>query len=404
MRRDELRQPLRKRHFGQRLWAVRPNGLVLASVAALAAFAGAGAWLLTLPHPFAGEPIITVAVAPLEELPTAATDPAPPVDETADAASADTGREQVGDAVSVAPEAPNNDAVTIEPPVEQQTYQQDAAIIVMPKRPLKPAPIEAVTEQAAMGALPKVAANGKRPSDAYARTTPMGIIQSDMPKVAILLGGMGLNKELTQSAIKDLPGEVTFAFAPYGDSLQDQVNKARAQGHEVMLQVPMEPLGYPANNPGPQTLMAESSDVANEQALHWHMTRFSGYTGLVNYMGGRFMNAPKPLRTLFAEVRQRGLYFLEDGSVQLSARSTVAKVTNAQTRRADIVLDATPTPEAITAQLELVEGQARANGYAIATGSGLEVTIDTVKQWADGARERGIVLVPVSATFKGRPS
>mgnify|MGYP001765179933 CR=1 FL=1 len=400
MRRDELRQPLRKRHLGQRLWAIRPNGLVVASVLALAGFSGMSAWLVSKPHPFAGEPIITVAIPPLEELQTAATDPAPEPEEQA----ASPAQEQVGEAVSIAPAPADNSAVTIEPPVEQDTYQQDAAIIVTPKRALKPAPIAAVAEQSAMGTLPRVADNGKRPADVYARTTPMGIVQSDSPKVAILLGGMGLNRDLTLSASRNLPGEVTFAFAPYGDQLQDQVNKARAQGHEVMLQVPMEPLGFPANNPGPQTLMAEGSDIANNQALRWHMTRFSGYTGLVNYMGGRFMNAPKPLRAVLTETRQRGLYFLEDGSVPISSRATVAKVTNAQTRRADIVLDANATPEAITAQLELVEGQARANGFAIATGSGLEVTIDTVKQWAEGARERGIVLVPVSAVFKGRRS
>ncbi len=403
MRRDELRQPLRKRHMGQRLWAIRPNALVLASVATLAAFTGASAWLISKPHPFAGEPIVIAAIPPLEELQTAATDPAPDP-ATAEAEAAPPEQEQVGPAVTIDPPASDNSAVTIEPPVEQDTYQQDAAIIVTPKRALKPAPIEAVTEQAAMGPLPRVAASGKRPSDVYARTTPMGIVQSDAPKVAILLGGMGLNKDLTRSASRELPGEVTFAFAPYGSGLQDQVNQVRAQGHEVMLQIPMEPLGYPANNPGPQTLMANASDVANQQALHWHMTRFSGYTGLVNYMGGRFMNAPSPLRELFTELRQRGLYFLEDGSVQLSARATVAKVTNAQTRRADIMLDANPSPEAIAAQLELVEGQARANGFAIATGTGLEVTIDTVKEWAQGARERGIVLVPVSAVYKGRRS
>ena len=79
------------------------------------------------------------------------------------------------------------------------------------------------------------------------RSRPLAVITSDRPKIAILLGGMGLNQQLTQKAIKELPGDVTLGFAPYGENLQAQVNRARAEGHEVMLQLPMEPVGYPGN-------------------------------------------------------------------------------------------------------------------------------------------------------------
>ena len=40
--------------------------------------------------------------------------------------------------------------------------------------------------------------------------------------------------------------------------LQEQVNKARAGGHEILLQVPMEPVGYPGTNPGPRTLLSDA--------------------------------------------------------------------------------------------------------------------------------------------------
>ena len=44
-------------------------------------------------------------------------------------------------------------------------------------------------------------------------------------------------------------------------------------------------MGYPANNPGPKTLLAGVSAEENLEALHWHMSRFAGYTGITNYMG-----------------------------------------------------------------------------------------------------------------------
>ena len=60
-----------------------------------------------------------------------------------------------------------------------------------------------------------------------------------------------------------------------------------------MLQLPMEPVGYPARNPGPKTLLARSGDDDNRDALLWHMSRFAGYTGITNYMGGRFLTASR---------------------------------------------------------------------------------------------------------------
>ena len=52
-----------------------------------------------------------------------------------------------------------------------------------------------------------------------------------------------------------LPGAVSLGFAPYGDDLERDAAQAREAGHEMLLQAPMEPFDYPANNPGPHTLL-----------------------------------------------------------------------------------------------------------------------------------------------------
>ena len=334
---------------------------------------------------FAGEPIITAAIPALEELHTAST--APPDEE------------------AVAEEKPSEDeavGIQIEAPIEQDSYQTESSIILTPRRPLKAAPVADLVEKTSAGELPRIGSNNKKPSDVYARITPLGVIHSERPKIAILLGGMGLNPKLTQQAIRDLPGDVTFAFAPYGDNLQAQVNKARADGHEVLLQLPMEPVGYPASNPGPKTLLADADAATNMEALHWHMSRFAGYTGITNYMGGKLLASPAALKPVMTEMRKRGLVYLEDASTAVTVSETVAKETRLPERRAQVVIDADPTSESIAAALELLEGEARANGFAIGTGSGLEVTVDSVKAWAEQLQNKGILLVPVSAMYKGR--
>ena len=73
-------------------------------------------------------------------------------------------------------------------------------------------------------------------------------------------------------------------------------------------------------------------------------------------------------------------------------------------QRASMVIDAEPTAPAIAEALEKLEQEAIRNGSAIGTGSGLDVTIETVAEWAKTLQEKGILLVPVSAAYKGRAS
>jgi polysaccharide deacetylase 2 family uncharacterized protein YibQ len=384
MPRDELRQPLKRRSLAERLWARRPSALAVASVMTLAIFAGGTAWLARLPHPFAGEPIVMVQIPPPEELQTSSTDPA--VEQPAPQ------------------DSPDNQQIADQPVIEVQpdAYQDQATIIVASRRPMKAAPFAQVTEKTDDGPLPKTASNGRTPADLYAQAVPMGALASDRPKIAILLGGMGLNQALTAKAIHDLPGDITFGFAPYGDDLQKQVNQARAQGHEVMLQLPMEPMGYPANDPGPNTLLADADAAANAKSLHWNMSRFAGYTGITNYMGARFLAQASSLAPVLTEMKARGLLFLEDANVAVTATQAVAQSTGARTRHADLVIDADPDAASIRAALAKLEDQAKTQGLAVGTGSGLDVTIDTVADWARELESKGFLLVPVSATFKGR--
>jgi polysaccharide deacetylase 2 family uncharacterized protein YibQ len=403
MRRDELRQPLQRHGLASRLWSKRPSLLSVSYVTIAAAFIGASYWAVTKPMPFAGEPIVVVSIPPAKEVAsTASTKPVEAETPAADTADTPLTEQDVAMTDPAGAEQVGEPEVTLPDPPQVDTYQNEAAIIVSPRRPLTPAPQAHITEKSPYGDLPTVSADGERASRVYERTTPTQVILSDQPKIALLIGGMGLNEKLTTKAIKDLPADITFAFAPYGENLQAQVNKARSEGHEVFLQVPMEPIGYPANNPGPKTLTGDGSEAENIDAMRWHMGRFSGYAGIVNYLGTRFLSMPKSVQPMLKEVKQRGLLFLEDGSMALSSLEIAAKAIHVPTKRAQVVIDADPNPQAIIAQLTLLEEQATGKGFAIGTGSGLEVTINTVREWSKAAAERGIILVPISASFKAR--
>jgi uncharacterized protein len=390
MPRDELKQPLHQRRLSQRIWERRPSALMSSYALVIAGFIGGGYWLTKQPMPFAGEPQISLNVPPVEEIKTASVEPLP--EEAAPAPVEE---------VAAEPEPTKASAKIVEP-VTQQNYQQDATIYVSANQPLAKAPAMGAVEAASMGPLPRITPQGKKPYDLYARSVPMGLTHSEAPKIVIILGGMGLNEKLSAKAAKDLPADITLAFAPYGENLQAQVNKARANGHEVLLQLPLEPVGFPATNPGPKTLLADGSDEANLESLQWHMSRFTGYTGVVNYMGGRFLSAAPAIKPMLAELKKRGILFLEDGSLPLSATDGVAKSMQMQVRHANSVIDLDGNPTSILAALNLLEEEAKANGIAIGTGTGLEATISTVSEWAKTAADRGIIILPASAAFKGR--
>ena len=400
MGRDELKQPLRKRSLMQRLWARRPSLLAVTATLIIAAYGGGTTWLLKQRLPFAGEPVITAQIPPPEKLKSVATaeggvEEGQPAEPGTDPDQLDTASIDNGD-------TPPDDSQFVDPEGPKKRGSDEVNIQTSSRRPLRPAPVEALTEVSADGMLPRIGPGNMKPSEIYARTVPLGVLHSEKPKIAIVLGGMGLNEKLTREATTSLPGDITFAFAPYGSTLQDQVDKARAEGHEVLLQLPMEPIGYPINNPGPRTLLAEADAVTNLESLRWHMSRFAGYTGVINYLGGRMLASGPALQPVLSEIQKRGLLYLEDGTSTLTASQEIAKKLKLANKRGQIVIDAEPSRDAIMAALELLESEAQANGMAIGTGSGLAITLETVKDWAATLSEKGILLVPISAAYKGR--
>lgn len=262
-----------------------------------------------------------------------------------------------------------------------------------------------LVERTPQGLLPRIAPDGSKPREVYARTfRAPGGRDASSPRVAILIGGLGIGAQTTSEAISKLPGAVSLAFAPYGADLERVVSSARAAGHEAFLQVPMEPLDYPDNDPGPRTLLTTLPTDRNMERLHWAMSRFQGYAGLVNYMGGKFTASEAALAPILREAHRRGLMTVDDGTSARSLLPQIAASLELPALRGDIHLDRTPTPAELDAQLQRLESIARERGFALGIGSALPVTIERVARWARTLESRGFILVPVSAGTARRPA
>ena len=189
-----------------------------------------------------------------------------------------------------------------------------------------PAVNQKLVEMTPRGPVPKIAADGVRPAEAFARPVKPLPGKPDAPRIALIVSGLGVSANLTTDALTKSPAAVTLAFMPYGGDVERLVARARGEGHEILLQVPMEPFGYPDNDPGPQT----SPDFAHARtkprpALHCD----EPFPGLCRHRG-RDGCAVHSLRAgicpILHETAKRGLIFVDDGS---NARSVAGRVAGA---------------------------------------------------------------------------
>lgn len=255
-----------------------------------------------------------------------------------------------------------------------------------PRRSLAPAPIAGLSAPGPNGPLPVIAPDGRTPAEAYARP-----FQSNgKPKVAIVVGGLGLNARATRDAIERLPGEVTLSFVPYAEGLQGWIDLAREHGHEVLLETPMEPVDYPDNDPGPYTLLASSTPAETTSRLEWLLSRATGYFGLTNYLGSRFLTSDPAMAAFTTALRARGLAFVDDG--QAAGRGQ--GIPRASAGR---IIDDQLSGDAIDQQLLALEAQALERGQALGSGFAYPLTIAQVADWSREVEQRGYQLAPASA-------
>jgi hypothetical protein len=220
--------------------------------------------------------------------------------------------------------------------------------------------------------------------------------RKDAPRIAIIIGGIGISASGTADAFSMLPPAVTFALAPYSADVEKLAERARAERHEVLLQTPMEPFDYPDNDPGPQTLLTTLTPEQNIDRLHWLMSRFKGYVGIDSFMGARFTAAQPALTPVLQETAKRGLIFV-DASV--SNRSVAGQIAGHQSlpfAKADMILDAVPTPVEIDRALARLELTARENGTAVGLATAQPGTVARIADWAKKVESRGFVLVPIT--------
>ncbi len=262
-------------------------------------------------------------------------------------------------------------------------------------RPI-PAPDPALLETGRHGALPRIGADGRTSIRAYAREFDR---RDTRPRIGIIVSDIGLSATQTDDAIRRLPPAVALALSPYAVRPGQAAERARERGMETLIAIPMEPAGYPTNDPGDRALLTGRPMTENLDLLDWSLSRAQGYVGAIGAIGGmrgeRFAALPDAVGAVQDVLFRRGVLYVDP-------RPGAASPARAWGRSVDLVLDEPGgTRGEIDRRLAELEGLARERGAALGlSGSASPVVVERIAAWAQGLDARGLVLAPVSAMIR----
>jgi hypothetical protein len=246
------------------------------------------------------------------------------------------------------------------------------------------------------GALPRIGADGRTSIRAYGREFDR---RDTRPRLGIVVADIGLAAAPTEDAIRRLPPAVALAISPYAPRPAEAAERARARGMETLIAIPLEPTGYPLNDPGDRALLTGRPMAENLDQLDWALARVQGQVGAIGVVAGmrgeRFAALPEAIGAVQEALFRRGLLYLDP-------RPGAAAPARAWGRGVDVVLDEPArTRGEIERRLGELEAIARDRGSALGlAGAPTSVLVETVTAWAAGLEQRGMVLAPVSAMIQ----
>lgn len=296
--------------------------------------------------------------------------------------------------VAIVLPAPVVAAVT--PPSGPQDLPTETINAVSRPLPIPPGADPALLEAGPHGPLPRIGPAGRSSIRAYGRAFDRA---DPRPRIALIIGGLGVNAAVTGEALRRLPPTVTLAFSPYlPPSAVALAETARSKGHELLVALPLEPTNYPLNNPGERAMLTGLTPGENADRLAWALSRFGAYVGVIGALGPmrgeRFANLPERMNTLQEALQGRGLLYVDP-------RPGARNPERVWGRAIDLVLDEPATRGEIALKLEAMERLARERQTAVAyAGEASPVLVDRVAAWAGSAESRGFALAPISALIR----
>ena len=251
-----------------------------------------------------------------------------------------------------------------------------------------------VSEDTENGPLPIIAKDGRQPWIEYSRNFK----HSDRkPRVAIIINNLGLSATYTEQILKLMPKNVTLSFSHISPKLKKWVREARQKGFEVLIDLPMEPDGFPRNDPGRSTLLTSLSEVQNLNRLEYVMVQSGGYVGLLSTHGSKFTLNSELLLPILKAIKDRGLLYVDSRTTSQSLGPELSSDIQLPRAFNDVFIDKIPSQEHITTKLRELERIVMDKKFAVAIARPLPISMEILSEWASSLKKKGIALAPITA-------
>ena len=214
-------------------------------------------------------------------------------------------------------------------------------------------------------------------------------------RVAILIEGLGDDIEPV-GRLLSIGIPLTLGVLPYRRHSHEVAERAYRGGIEVLLQVPLEPRGFPLTNPGPGCLLVSMGRQAIQLELAAQVASLPYCSGVSPHMGSLFFEEEEPITFLMAFLKERDLFWVDSRGSPVSRVTQAARAHGVPFVQVTHLLDEQRDEIWVIRQLCRLADFAARNGWALGIGRPYPETLAALPRVQAAFREKNVTLVPVS--------
>ncbi|NNF08568.1 MAG: divergent polysaccharide deacetylase family protein, partial [Candidatus Eisenbacteria bacterium] len=129
-------------------------------------------------------------------------------------------------------------------------------------------------------------------------------------RIALVINRFGRDREVSARCEK-LPGEYTVAIYSELEDARVWADRARAKGMEVILNLPMEPKGFPNPDPGPNAILVDMSGRRIRSLYKQALKKVGPVEGIKTFYGSLAVEDPDVMRVVLEETKRADLFFFD---------------------------------------------------------------------------------------------
>jgi len=235
---------------------------------------------------------------------------------------------------------------------------------------------------------------GKQPSRRLSPPHPQPPSALSLPKVAIIVDDLGYDRQMAKKFL-EMDAAFTFSVLPHTTYTKSIARKILKQGREIMLHLPMEPLEYPQNDPGPGALLTTMVPDELIRQLKKNLAAVPGVKGVNNHMGSKMTADSAQMYQIFSVLKQQGLFFVDSRSTAETLGRPSARLFKVPFAERDVFIDHVHKPEFIRKQIKRLIRTAQKNGKAVGILHPSKTTYKILREMLPELKQQ-VQVVPAS--------